>query len=402
MITEIGTLKIKTLHIIEGIDKTLGGLPYALSSILGMEHELGISNTILSLSQNSMQMDNLSFKHSEIVLFSTSFPKRFRNSKRCIKWLKNNVKNYDLVVFHSVWSILHIRGANIAKKNNIPYVIWPHGSLDPFDLKKKSFFKKLLGPLFIKMFLSNAEYICCTTNIEIDQIECYGAKINLIELSLPIDKLIKCDNLDKLNFKEKWSLEDDYIIFLFLSRIDYKKGLEKVVYALSNLPADNLNKVKVIIAGKGELIYVNKIKKLVKDFNLTETFIFTGHIVGKEKTSAFEVSDVFLLPSENENFGIVLVEALNSKLPVLITKNVYIWEKIVEYDAGWICENNYKSLSETILYIVENRDYLNKKQNTRKAGNQYSIHELKKTYRKFYEKFDKSINKNNRNIFIKK
>ena len=89
----------------------------------------------------------------------------------------------------------------------------------------------------------------------------------------------------------------------------------------------------------------------------------------------------------NENFGIAVVEALNAGLPVMISKNVYIWEEIINYNGGWVCEYSTKSVSDTIEEIYKNKNEYNKKKNSAKnAGAQFLPNNLKENYKMLYQK----------------
>jgi glycosyltransferase involved in cell wall biosynthesis len=86
-----------------------------------------------------------------------------------------------------------------------------------------------------------------------------------------------------------------------------------------------------------------------------------------------------------ENFGIAVVEALSVGLPVLISRNVYIWEKIIETGGGWACDYSVGSLIESITNILENpSDLKSKKDRASYSAEQFSPENLKPLYKDFY------------------
>lgn len=381
-------MKLSVLHIIEGLDKSLGGLPYALSNIINMEVKLGFKSTILSLEDNSKSIDSKTFEGIDIFLFQMSFPTRFRNSQKLVDWCVDNLFSFDLVVFHSVWSVMHLRIANIARKKNIPYIVWPHGSLDPFDLQKKNTAKKIIGKLFMKTFLQGTSKICCTSKREIQELETYGAIVSTYELALPVisNKEFK---IEDVRSDLKLIFESDKKKILFLSRINYKKGLEHIIKAVNIFVEKGYSDIIIVVAGEGDKLYLDKIRSLISFYNLEENFIFTGHITDNDKIYAFEKSDIFILPSKNENFGIVVVESLIHGLPVIITKNVYIWENIISKNAGWIVEENEASIFNVLLNALTDQAYLEKRIYATKAAEQYSFEHLTDKYSFFYERYAK-------------
>jgi len=95
---------------------------------------------------------------------------------------------------------------------------------------------------------------------------------------------------------------------------------------------------------------------VIKKRNLGEYVIFTGMLSGEEKTAALKDSDVFVLPSYSENFGMAVVEAMAFGLPVIITRNVGIASDVILAKAGLVVEKEEKELSEAILKILANPD----------------------------------------------
>jgi hypothetical protein len=96
----------------------------------------------------SVFTSNSDFKKTQkISLFEPSFFERFHNSNNAVKWLNTHITEFDLMVLHGVWTLLFYRYVRVAIKNKVDYMFWPHGSLDAFDPKKKTIFKKILRRL---------------------------------------------------------------------------------------------------------------------------------------------------------------------------------------------------------------------------------------------------------------
>jgi len=96
-------------------------------------------------------------------------------------------------------------------------------------------------------------------------------------------------------------------------------------------------------------------------------------------------SDLFVLPSMNENFGLAIFEALYYGMPVLISKNVYLWEDIVKGGVGWVCDYSVESFREKLVQILHhNEDIENKKKQGPIFSKKYTPESLTDTYRQFY------------------
>jgi len=371
---------LKTLHVINSIDKTLGGQVYAALDIVRMENLLGLETTILT--SKSDNIDPLFYEYAKIKQFTYSWPRRFYNSKKAVYFYEENNK-YDLVIFHGVWSMLIYRIAKICSENNIPMVLWPHGSVDPFDLKKKKTLKKVIGLVFIKRLFNKLNYLICTSVLEEEKIEKFGATVKTKIAPLPVSYSNQKGIREK--FRDKYNFDKNDFVLLFLSRVDYKKGLNLLLPAIKNILQEKKN-IKLIIAGTGDKKYEMKVNQWIDEYNLNGTVRCIGFISGQDKSDAFSGSDCFVLPSMNENFGIAIVEALNAGLPVMISTNVYIWNEIITKNGGWICDYSVGSVSKTIKNIIDDKkDYIIKKKSAKTAGSQFLPKNLIEKYQSIYD-----------------
>lgn len=377
-------MSMKILHVIGCFDKKNGGVYSAITSITDMERSLGYVSDILSIKSDGQQYDSSSF-NGQVHLFNRSFPYVFSPSKEAERWMELNIENYDLIVLHEVWAILAVRVASIAKKHEVKYIIWPHGSLDPFDLKKKSFFKKILGHIIIKDVTANATAVCCTSSIERDVLETYNDRKNVSISVLPLPIGFNAEG-SRQRFRDKHCISDDTFVFLFLSRVDYKKGLDLFLHAYKRFVDKSYGlDVKLIIAGKGNHAYETYINRLIDELRLSPYIYSAGFLSGIEKADAFAASDCFVLPSMNENYGISVIEALQSHLPVLISDNVYIWKDIIPA-GGWVCKHNVDSISNSLDII--HREFTSKEirmKDPAKVGENFKKDRLIRLYSDFYD-----------------
>jgi glycosyltransferase involved in cell wall biosynthesis len=117
----------------------------------------------------------------------------------------------------------------------------------------------------------------------------------------------------------------------FMSRIHPVKGLLNLVNAWSRIEPDGwiLN-----IAGPGEGPYLDEVRSLVRTLQLSDSVKILGELQGAAKSELFRDSDIFVLPSFSENFGIVVAEALAYGVPVITTTGAP-WASLEDYDCGW-------------------------------------------------------------------
>jgi glycosyltransferase involved in cell wall biosynthesis len=373
---------MKLLHVIGEFDIKAGGTYTALVSLVKMFSELGHSNTIIATGKHS----GTNGLNAELFCFEKSFPEKFRKSRTARKWLCENVENYDAVVIHEIWGGIGLDAGRIAKKKGIPYHIWPHGSLDPFDLQKKKYLKKLLGKIFVNKILRNAKYICCTSEKEKEVINCLGKhNNNIITLLLPIDFCLDGQVVHPKPSLIRSELPDDAFVFLFFSRINYKKGLDLFLKAFAECLLEKKigDNSYLLIAGTGLPEYESYIDDLISVLKLQSRVIKLGFVTGAEKLKVYKNAHVFVLPSKNENFGLAVIESLQSGTPVLISDNIYIQPELFNgVKPGWVCQHEINSLKDKI--VESSKVELIDKINAKKVGEKFTTSNLLNAYKEVF------------------
>jgi glycosyltransferase involved in cell wall biosynthesis len=378
-----GRVMMRLLHVIAGIDPQSGGTTTALRNILAMESVVGIEHEVLTMTWG--EPDPEIVKNVPVFIARPSFPHRYARSLEAIRWLQENAGRFDLIVIHGVWSWLPWRVSRVLREMKKPYAIYPHGQLDPFDVKKKWMAKKILGPIFVRTMLESATAILCTSPMEARLIERYGASPRVEALPLPVPGSSKRG--DGNRFRSKWKVKEGEFIFLFLSRINYKKGLDILIPVFARLVHDSRD-VKLVIAGSDNEGYGEKVRHWVDEQKIRSNVIFPGFLQGEEKEDALAAADCFVLPSMNENFALAVVESLDAGVPVIISENVYINEEISKANAGWVCRFSFESLYSVMMNVIDNTaDYRAKKQMARSTAKIYSPERIGPMYLRSYESF---------------
>jgi glycosyltransferase involved in cell wall biosynthesis len=139
-------------------------------------------------------------------------------------------------------------------------------------------------------------------------------------------------------------------VVLFLSRLNFKKGLELLVpgfaAALKSQPDLHL-----VIAGPDDGM-LGETQRLVRESGIADHVTFTGMLVGTTKLAAFTDAFAFFLPSYSENFGIAIVEAMACGVPVAISDKVNIWREVEAAGAGLVAPTTAGSVAEQILALA--------------------------------------------------
>jgi glycosyltransferase involved in cell wall biosynthesis len=137
---------------------------------------------------------------------------------------------------------------------------------------------------------------------------------------------------------------------LFIGRLDPIKGIEALLQGCSRLSADSELGWRLTIAGWGAPQYVARLKEQIGTLGLSDRVHMVGGVLGEAKKKLFENSDVVLVPSHIESFGIVVAEALAHAVPVIASKGTP-WSGLEREKCGLWVENDPETLRNAIRAI---------------------------------------------------
>jgi glycosyltransferase involved in cell wall biosynthesis len=256
------------------------------------------------------------------------------------KRLRETIGEYDLVHLHSVFLWPTYIAARIAKEAGVPYVMAPRGMLVRDVIRAKSRIAKSLWIRWVESkSLANAACLHVTAEIERDEIKKLGLPLPQIAcvsngVSWPIHHLAQSEG----PFAH---LAKPYA--LFLSRINHKKGLDRLIRAWKWVPD-----LKLVIAGNDEENYTRELEALAHREGVTDRLQFVGVVRDEHKWSLYENALMFILPSYSENFGNVVAEAMAMACPVIVTPDVGLAELVREVGAGTITAGEPRLLADAI------------------------------------------------------
>jgi glycosyltransferase involved in cell wall biosynthesis len=266
--------------------------------------------------------------------------------------LKRNVSDYDIVHIHSLYRFATTAAAYYCRKYSVPYVMQPHGTLDPFMFRRHRLRKSLYEALFDRPDLEKASAVHFTTQEELELARAakFTLKGEVVPLGVTVEKIDRKKAIKE--FYSKWPDLEGKRIILFLGRLNFKKGLDLLVRAFANL-CRMRNDIHLFIAGPDDEGYGGQVRKWLQEEGVFAQATFSGMILGSEKAAAFAASDVFVLPSYSENFGVAVVEALGSGLPIVISNRVNIWREVAQADAGIVINCDSTELERALVRLLD-------------------------------------------------
>lgn len=261
-------------------------------------------------------------------------------SPRLEPWLREHGHNYDVIIIHGMWTYHGYCVAKVARELGLPYVVFLHGMLDPWFARqypRKHLKKWLYWPWAEYRTLRDARLVLFTTAEEQvlarQSFWLYKARERLVGFGIGAREIPP--GQARAAFLAKFPELEAKRNLLYLSRIHPKKGCDLLIQAFANVAGKD-PALQLVMAGPGDAEWIGKLKELARQLGIDHRVTFTGMLKGEMKWGAYDAAEVFVLPSHQENFGIVVAEALASSLPVLTTFQVNIWREIKEAGAGII------------------------------------------------------------------
>jgi len=264
-------------------------------------------------------------------------------SPALVPWLKENAPRYDAVIVNGLWQYPGFAVWRALHGTKTPYFVYTHGMLDPWfkrAFKLKHFRKSLYWPWGEYRVLRDAKAVLFTCEEErllaAQSFRPYQA--NGVIAPYGIVGSLGDAAREKEVFLSSFPHLRGKRLILFLSRVHVKKGCDLLIEAFARVAGDDPD-LHLVVAGPDQTGWRAALERQAEDLGIAERITWTGMLAGDLKWGALHAAEAFVLPSHQENFGIVVAEALSCGLPVLISNKVNIWREIAEDKAGIISED---------------------------------------------------------------
>lgn len=334
---------MRILHVVHTIDPASGGTAEAIKQLSLACVQRGHVVEIASLDAPAMQnnADNGSYSFPLHALGPGR--NRYGYSKALIPWLREHACRFDVVVVNGLWQYQGLatwRALCIDRKSgSVPYVVFPHGMLDPWFKRTypfKHLKKWLYWPWAEYRVLRDAAAVLFTAEDERrlarESFWLYRCNEQVVTLGIadpPADHAAQ-----RSAFLSAFPQLAQTRNMLFLGRIHEKKGCDLLLRAFPVLARAD-ERWRLIIAGPDPGVWRPYLEAEARRLGIAERVVWAGMLQGDNKWGAFRSAEVFVLPSHQENFGLAVAEALACGVPVLISKRINIWREIIDDGAGF-------------------------------------------------------------------
>jgi len=289
------------------------------------------------------------------------------------QWLAAHVGDYDLVHIHALFSFAATAGAFWAARRGVPYLVRPLGVLNTWGIQnRRPFLKRLSLCLIERRILANAAAAHFTSEQERCEAELVAPGTRGVVIPNPVATL-GVDQKPRIEaLLSKYPELAGKRIVLFLSRVDPKKGLDLLLDGFAKIRAARQD-AALVVAGNGDEGFVARLREQAQRLGVQRDVIWAGFLEGEEKRAMFSAADVFVLPSYSENFGIAVVEAMASGLPVIVSDQVGIHHDVKRAGAGLVVRCDANEVQQALVQMLGSqavRDQM--AQNARRLAEEYS------------------------------
>ena len=348
---------MKILRVISSMHPSKGGPCQGIRNAIPYFREAGITSEVVCMDDSDSNYPIV----DDFTIYKVGNGKTsYQYQPKLLKWLENNILNYDFVIVHGLWQYHNLavyKTIKLLRKQNQKtpkVIIMPHGMLDPYfqkatDRKWKALRNEIVWTFIEKKCINKADAVFFTCEEEMRLAATTFKSYNPKKV-FNVGYGIQLPPEDDINFREAFykrcpAVENQKYL-LFLSRIHEKKGVDLLINAYNELFQENQDLPDLVIAGP---IISNYAEEMIQLASNNPKIHFPGMLTSSAKWGAFYNCEAYLLPSHQENFGIAIVEAMACKKPVLVTKNVNIWSEIQEGSGGWIIDLEEKNTLKKAL-----------------------------------------------------
>lgn len=314
---------------VHGLCKALASRGHEVEVLTTNVDGAGVSDVPLD---RAVELDGVRVRY-----FASPFPRLYW-SPSMRRAVDVAAREADVVHAHSIYLWPTYAAARAARRAGVPYVISPRGMLVPELIRQKS---RAVKSAWLRLVergnFAEAAAIHFTSQREWDD-----ARL----IAIPLPKPFVVPNGTELPPPATAAREDDLVVSV--GRINWKKGLDRLIEAAALLP-----RARFVIAGNDEEELVPKLQALASSRGVASRVEFRGAVSARERDELLARAAVFALPSHSENFGNVVLEALASATPVVVTPEVGLAEDVQRAECGVVANGTPREIAAAIGTLLD-------------------------------------------------
>ena len=349
---------MKVLHVIPAVAARYGGPSQAVFGTARALAEQRVEVLVASTDADGsgrlpVQLGvECTYQDVPVIFFRRQLSEAFKYSRPLARWLDAHVDDYDVVHIHAVFSHACLAAASACRRHKIPYVVRPLGTLDPWSLRQKAFKKQVMWRIGGQKMLQHAAAIHYTTRAEQRLAEKPLGLTRGVVIPLGVNQQAYAKTANVAAFRARHPGLEEHPYVVVLGRLHPKKGLELLIDAFAKAAPEEW---RLVVAGEGDPTYTGELKRTA-DQHAPGRVLFTGWVEGEQKVAALQGAALLALPSHQENFGLVVIEALACGVPVLVSPYVNLADDVQAVGAGWVVPLEPAALAQGLAEALARSD----------------------------------------------
>ena len=336
---------MRVLQTIAGFGALYGGIATCTYDLLTALHHISCQADLLTLKVRNPVDKLMGNGENWIKVLPNDAVTPFEYSKGMKEYLKNN--EYDLYHTNGLWMYCNHITCSIARQKHRPYIITPHGMLYPAALHRSYWKKWPLIQLYFHKDINSADCLHVTCKAEMEHVREFGYKGIVAVIPNPS---IMPTYLDEIFSKKQTIIECNPLRkFGFLGRLHPIKKVENLLYGIAMMSRSQ--DCELVIMGKGDDAYEHFLHNEVARLGL-KNVTFKGFVTGRDKYEILAHLSCLFVPSDFENFGMIVTEALSVGTPVMASLGTP-WEELNTAGCGWWIDRSPENIAEVMQQVIE-------------------------------------------------
>jgi glycosyltransferase involved in cell wall biosynthesis len=347
---------VKVLHVAPSIAQSYGGPTYSLAGYVVASRLAGIDVTVVAPRCASEDVDAFLSRagETELHFFRAVGSGAFAASPSLVSWVKQSAKSFDALHVHGLFNSISSLSARAAIGSDAALVLRPFGTLSRYTFRhRRTALKQAYFAIVEKRNLQAAEALHFTSDTERREADWHGVDFSGRAYVIPPPSLAGITRNDRRDGS------NDGGKVLFMGRINPIKNLESLLdawlFVRRAMPGALLE-----LAGEGDPNYVASLQRRASMNGIASSVAFRGFVSKEKKDRLLSTATLLVLPSHHENFGVVVLEALEAGVPVVVSPEVHLADFVKTEGVGKVAVANPPILADAILSVLRDDELKNR------------------------------------------
>ncbi len=358
---------MRILHVIPDLNPAAGGPPMVVSRLAAAQaaerapgessssaHQVSIAFYDTPTVHEQIQHDVAALPGGDrLTLHHLPEPNAFervtaRSAQRALAPL---VQAADVVHLHGVWAPILKVAARLARRHSKPYILAPHGMLDPWALSEKRTKKRVALAMGFGRMIHGAAALHAHSVYEHDSLVegRWNAHVQTVPNGVFLDEFRPLPAKDAFHHAHPELQRQPYI--LFLARLHEVKGLDLLADAFASITPELAN-VRLVIVGP-DFGARDALVEQTRRLGIADRVHLIGPLYARDRIAAYAGAACFCLPSKHESFGISVAEAMACGVPVVVSESCH-FPDVGEFETGRVVRRDVPAIATALREVLSN------------------------------------------------